>query len=263
MSKPKFLLSFSISMKKLLTLFLSIYLFSTGFSQERLTTFGVTFKPMISGGLINEKDLTASDSGVTFSMDKAFGYNIGMVIRKGINKTFSIETGITYTQRRYNLTIEDPARSYVYKQELGVVGYEIPVLGLVYIQLDKNIYMDASFGGGLDFYPSDVAIFSPGNQVILEGKRNRWAMPFMVANIGWEYRTKESGTFYLGGTYHRTFSDIYGFLMQYDYNPNDKTINPQKLLITADGNYLTLDFRYFFHEDPEKRAQKKAKRKKR
>lgn len=229
------------------------------FAQESLTTFGFTFKPMISGGFINESTEVQTKDGVEFSVPKMFGYNLGMVVRKGFNKTFSLETGITHTQRNFSLVVNDADRDFSLNQEFGVVGYEIPVLGLVYIQLDKKIFMDASFGGGVDLFPSDVAIFSDANQVIMEGRRNSWIQAFLSANIGWEYRTEKSGIFYIGGTFHRPFAPIYGFLMEYDYDSQDQSIVPVRMLEVVNGNYLTLDFRYFFHEDPEKRMKRKKK----
>lgn len=227
--------------------------------QEALTTFGVTFKPMISGGFINESDEIQIQNGVEYSIPKEFGYNLGMVIRKGFNKTFSIETGITYTQRNFSIVVNEKARDYAYEQQFGVVGYELPVLGLVYIQLDKRIFMDASFGGGVDLFPSDVATFSENNQVVMEGRRNRWGMAFLSANIGWEYRTEKSGIIYLGGTFHRPFAPIYGFLMEYDYDAQDQSVVPIRMLEVINGNYLTLDLRYFFHEEPEQKVKKKKK----
>ena len=107
---------------------------------------------MISGGLINESDNITSESGVEYLVPKQFGYNLGMVIRKGFNRTFSIETGITYTQRNFSLKVTEKNRLYEFNRDFGVVGYELPVLGLVYIQLDERIFMDASFGGGLDLF---------------------------------------------------------------------------------------------------------------
>lgn len=242
----------------LFLLFLSVTLSSKG--QEAITTFGITYKPMLSGGFINESDNVTSESGVEYVVPKQFGYNLGMVIRKGFNRTFSLETGITYTQRNFSLQLTEEDRNFDFKQDFGVVGYEIPVLGLVYIQLDQRIFMDASFGGGLDIFPSDVALFSEGNQVIMEGRRNSWIVAFLSANIGWEYRTPKSGIFYIGGTFHRPFITIYSFLMEYDYDAQDPLVEPVRLNQIVNGNYLTLDFRYFFHEDPEKKIKRKKKR---
>ena len=239
---------------------LILFFFTVIFSlkaQEALTTFGITYKPMLSGGFINESDNIESESGVQYLVPKQFGYNLGMVIRKGFNETFSLETGITYTQRNFSLQVTEEARNFDFTQEFGVVGYELPILGLVYIQLDQRIFMDASFGGGLDIFPSDVALFSVGNQVIMEGRRNSWVLAFLSANIGWEYRTPKSGIFYIGGTFHRPFGPIYSYLMEYDYDALDPLVEPVRLVQIVNGNYLTLDFRYLFHEDPAKKLKRK------
>lgn len=230
--------------------------------QERLTQFGMQFRPMIGGSLINEGDVPlVSENNVDFAFEKQFGFSAGMVIRKGFTDMFSLETGLNYVQRNYNMRVDDPAYSYLFEQEFGVVGYEVPILGLIYIRLSKEIYMNTSFGFCTDIYPSDVAVFSRGDKIVMEGRRQSWVQGSLTANIGWEWRTPKSGSFYIGGTYHRSFTDSYGFLTEYDPDPEDPAATPVRALVKTNGNYLTLDFRYFFHEDPEKKKLRMERRK--
>jgi hypothetical protein len=174
-----------------------------------------------------------------------------MVIRKGISNTVSIETGINYVKRNFKLDIHDDTTSE--SADFSIIGYEIPVLGLIFIQLSDQIYMDVALGFSFDFYPSDV--FTDGIIHNHYSARNNWASFSLLGNLGWEYRTEKSGYFYLGASYHRPFNDIYTSLIAY---PNDLPgYNQAKLFLQ--GNYLTVDLRYFFHSDPEKR-KKKTKR---
>ncbi|MCB0480519.1 MAG: hypothetical protein KDC83_03760 [Flavobacteriales bacterium] len=229
-------------------------------AQERVTTFGLQLKPMIGGSLINEGDPSKTENNVEFAYDKLFGFSGGMVIRHGFTKMFSIESGLSFVQRNFKMRINDEANNYQFEQEFGIVGYELPVLGLVYIQLSQQVFMNTSFGMAFDLFPSDVAVFEEENRVIMEGTRESWIQAALTANIGWEWRTKEKGSFYIGGTYHRTFGDSFGFLAAYDYKPLDPASSETISLVKVNGNYLTLDFRYFFHEDPDKRKVKKEKR---
>lgn len=226
-------------------------------SQERVTTFGVQLKPMIGGSLINESDPIQKENDIEFAYNKLFGFSGGMVIRRGFTKMFSLETGLSFVQRNFKMSVFDTKQDYLFEQDFGVVGYEVPVLGLVYIQLSKQVFMNTSFGFAFDLYPSDVAVFEKENRIIMEGKRNSWIQSALTANIGWEWRTQKNGSFYIGGTYHRSFTDAYGFLASYDYDPTNAASQETVALVKVNGNYLTIDLRYFFHEDPEKRKTRK------
>ena len=68
-----------------------------------------------------------------------------------------------------------------------------------------------------------------------------------MANLGFEYRTKEKGTFYLGGSYHLPFSPIMTFAMSYEKPPTNVVA-----IDNIRGSYLTLDLRYYFPMAKEK-----------
>ena len=176
-----------------------------------------------------------------------------MVIRKGITNTVSIESGINYVKRNYDLTINDPDSGFSSKSDFGMVGYEIPIEGLVFIQLSDQIFMDVAMGLSLDFYPSDIQ--SSAEHMLHFSAKNSWISPSILGNLGWEYRTEKSGYIYLGASYHRPFSFIYTSKIQYD----NREVPYPSASIELLGNYLTFDIRYFFHSDPEKRKKKTKK----
>jgi hypothetical protein len=112
--------------------------------------------------------------------------------------------------------------------------------------------MDVSLGLSLDFFPSDVQ--SSDEYFKHYGTRKSWLGESVLANLGYEYRTEKSGYFYIGASYHRPFNDIYYSTVAY-YRDHNHYTSGQQFLIS--GNYLTLDLRYFFHEDPLKKQKKK------
>lgn len=116
--------------------------------------------------------------------------------------------------------------------------------------------MNVSGGTSFDIYPSDLYTYSPNfqNDVFMYN----WIRPSLIANIGWEYRTEESGYFYIGGSYHRPFSYMAKEIVWYNGNNRDERITFDLI-----GNYITVDVRYFFHEDPEKKRKKTKKSSKR
>ena len=77
-----------------------------------------------------------------------------------------------------------------------------------------------------------------------------WIQAGVVGNLGVEYRTEKSGTFYLGATFHRPFNDMALAEFTY-YGPN---FFPYSLSTMLDGSYLTVDLRYYFHEDPDRNS---------
>ncbi|RMG80640.1 MAG: hypothetical protein D6707_06080, partial [Bacteroidetes bacterium] len=221
-------------------------------AQENVTTFGVQFKPVIPFNYLKAGDFQQKEDEVEYNISQKFGYNFGMLVRKGITKTISVESGLNFVQRNFLISINDNLYNFSDSTSVRIIGYELPVKGLVFIQLSKKWYMNASMGVSLDFFPSNVAAFDY-DFLAFKAVRKNWVFGALLANIGYEYRTKESGYFYLGASFHRLFSNIYR--ARYTYFRKDGT-EPQ-VITELNGYYLTLDFRYFFHEDPEKKNRVK------
>lgn len=219
-----------------------------GSSQEQVITAGFQFKPIFSSKFFNMEAKTAKNRGVSFEIKPSSGYCMGMVIRKGFTNRISFETGINYVKRNYNLAITDSASTR--ESGFSIIGYEIPALGLVFIQLSDHIFMDVALGISLDFYPSDIR--TTDDYFEHYSARDSWFSPAILGNLGWEYRTEKSGYFYLGASYHRPFSDTFYSFVVY---PESKLPKAESRL-NLQGNYLTLDLRYFFHSDPAKRKKK-------
>ncbi len=232
-------------------------------AQERVTTFGLQVKPIIPSNLFNAGSEELSQNGIDYTVDQRIGHSIGGVIRFGITNWFSLESGISYVKRNYSLMLAHEELGYNDTARYGIVGYEIPISGLVFVRLSDEIYMNTSFGLALDMFPSEVG--SEGNGDFFQrsfrrgfGQNNsflNWAKLGLIANIGFEYRTEESGYFYIGASYHRPFTPIYDTQFNYIYGQN---LDEGSIPIT--GNYLTIDLRYFFHEEPREKKVKEVER---
>jgi hypothetical protein len=230
-------------------LFFFLVLFSSSvLSQDNVLTAGIQFKPIFSNKFFKTGPQTLpGDSGTSFTIKPGSGFCAGMIVRYGITNSVSLETGINYVKRKYDLTIQD-STLFTGNSDYHIIGYEIPLSGLVFIQLGEKVFMDASMGFSFDFFPSDIQ--SDDDYFKQLGQRKSWMGTSVIANLGWEYRTEKSGYFYVGASYHRPFNDIYYSTVAYYRNGDDYTSGQQFLL---SGNYLTIDFRYFFHEDPLKK----------
>jgi hypothetical protein len=217
------------------------------FSQKQITTFGLQVKPIISSQMFNTGAQVNQEGDVTFTLEPKSGFGFGMVVRKGFNEQFSLETGINYTQRNYQITVEEDSTSFKGESDFTYVIYEIPIMGLVYIQLGEDTYMNTAFGLNLNFLPSDWESFD--DNIFHYSERTSWIIPALQANIGFEYRTYESGFWYLGFSYHQPFTNLTEAGVGFGEIQSPKEIT----FFDVSGTYLTIDLKYFFHEPASRR----------
>jgi len=239
-------LSFSVLVRRMFFLLacFQLQLQSSSFAQKGSTIVGVQYKPIFPVGFLGTGKQSSTPELVTFDVELKSGYCAGMVIRHNFSELLALESGINYVKRKYNLTISDA--DFKGKTEFRIIGYEIPVNLLVYIQLGEKLFMNASMGPSLDMFASNVQSYDEYFQHV--SFRNHIFQASVLANLGWEWRTEESGYIYLGASYHRPFSFIYLTKIEYRYRGKDESTD-QKLL----GNYLTLDLRYFFPENKKRK----------
>jgi hypothetical protein len=242
--------------RRVVLFFMAFTLLIDVFSQENVTTLGVQFKPMVPSKFFGTGAQSASSEALTVINDPEFGMNLGMVVRRGLTKNWSFETGITFIQRNYKLSFYHPLLNEVTKMNYRFIGYEIPLQGMIYVRLGEQLYMNASAGCSIDMYPTNVESFADDRRDTLRFDffqntfRKNWIQFSVLANYGFEWRSKEDGYFYLGASFHRPFSEIATTVAQLQINSDPTTVSYQ-----LNGSYLTFDFRYFFHEDPEKRKK--------
>ena len=230
------------------TLFISAFLGQNLNAQKGILTFGLQYKPMLPVEFINAGDDVQTEGGITYTNTQNYGYVGGGIIRYGITDYLALETGITFVQRNYTLNIDSLDNEFEADLDYRMIGYQIPVTAMVFIQLDRELFMSASLGGSLDIFPSDV--FSSEDRsddtdfgrssFIHETVRYRWLQASVMANLGFEYRVRDIGTFYLGGSFHLPFSPIYKSKIGYE-----DVLQPLNTLDLR-GTYLTLDLRYYF-----------------
>lgn len=226
-------------------------------AQKNVTTVGFQFKPMIETGFIDygggevQKDWLSSD----YAFEG--GYATGMVIRRGFTPTLSIETGISYIKRNFRVDVEDTETTQTGIMEYSMISYQIPIQGLIYARLSDNLYMNASGGFGINLMPSDVQTNTfEHRQTTYRIGTQRWFKTSLLANYGFEYRTKKDGYFYLGVSYDRPLGNFVGSRAVLRRESGEERFTDGFFT----GSFLTIDFRYFFHEDPERRMSKKKKK---
>jgi hypothetical protein len=226
----------------------------SSFAQRNVTTFGLSVKPIIPSKFFDSAEETVSEDFLTMTFTPRMGFNFGMLMRRGFTDVFSLEAGIHLVRRNYKVTTFDSDYNIEMDNKFAFIGYEIPIQGLIYVRLGDQMWMNGSGGISFDSYPSNV--FSTSDTRIdtvtfdleLNTQRSSWVQVSLVANYGFEYRTKKGGWYYLGASYHRPFTDIGTTFAEY----TRQTI-PYDLEYNLSGSYLTIDLRYFFHEKPERK----------
>ncbi len=202
-------------------------------------TLGIEVRPIIPSNLFAVDYPQLSKNYNVFTITPRVGYSAGAVIRSALSRMWSIESGIYYTSRQYGTSGKDSAGNVV-KDQFRFDNYEIPFLGLIYIRLSKNMYINTAFGVSADFFPEDIQ--TPMNsQYFVRVGREYWVLPALMANVGFEYRTEDNGYFYVGALYHRMLMPLGGVGFFYNYNGG-----PEGVASILEGHYFALDFKYFF-----------------
>lgn len=219
-----------------------------------MATLGVQLKPLIPNSFVDFGPETVDGDELEAVWTPQLSLSFGMVVRYGFTQNFSIESGINLVRRNYELSMLAKDVNVAGEVNFAFVGYEVPVQALYYVQLGEHLWMNASGGISLDLYPSNT--FTSGSTLQdttyydfeQYTARNSWLQLAVQANYGFEWRTKDKGYFYIGATYHQPFSPM--ALGEAKFYWQDAILREYAEL---SGNYFTVDLRYFFHEDPERR----------
>lgn len=220
--------------------------------QAGVASFGIQVKPVVPLDVFDP--LTNVERPfLKGSVELTGGFAFGMSVRVGLTNSISLETGIGQIRRQYTFGLQNDTSGYSEYGRVRYTGYEIPITGLVYIRLGERTWMNTALGISFDSYPSDV-------QSDLESGRiyifyNSWMQLGIIGNMGVEYRTEKHGIFYLGATFHRPFNDMATAELTYYDIPNN--FFPYNMRTPLDGSYLTVDLRYYFHDDKNKELGRK------
>jgi len=234
-----------------------LWVFQQSQAQVNVTTLGIQLKPMIPSKYLGTGTEDAEVEGLQVHFEPNVGLNFGMVVRRGLTRNWSVESGICMVQRNYTLHFNHPEFSGEKELRFRYIAYEIPMQALVFVKLSDRLFMNASAGASIDLYPSNVESSTYQYRDTLrfdfyqKTYKQSWIQLALLANYGFEWRTPDKGYFYLGASYHRPFRAIGTTAVLFELNGD-----PARTTTRLGGNYLTADFRYFFNEKPEKRKKK-------
>ena len=214
-------------------------------SQVNVTTLGLQVKPIIISDIGGAGPFEEANGPYRVRIEPQTGLSFGMVIRKGFTDNISAEVGLNRVVRRYEYLFSDEETGFERTLDFSYLNYEIPLKGLVFIQLGKNSFLSNSLGASIDLFASDVGSGDVDlEQITLRGQ---WAKIALEANLGFEYRTRRSGLIYFGATFHNPFSPVAVSAVRYRSSTGDQVV-----VFDLNAGYLTLDIKYYFHEEPER-----------
>ena len=212
--------------------------------------FGIQVKPLIPIGVVGDRAFDITEDGFTSTISPMLGYSYGGVVRVGMTELLAIETGLNYIRRNYRASYSVADSSLYAEDELGYVSFEMPVNFLVYIKLGKQMFMNVSIGASGNFNASNIKsqINPEGKHIfIFEGRRTRYFDFNANADVGFEYRTQDNGTFYLGFSGRVPFSPTLAIATEYSYDTSEKVAYG-----VVEGSTFSLSLRYFFHNHRKK-----------
>ena len=229
-------------------IFILCFFVSIAQAQEKQALFGLQYKPIVPSAYFDAANISAEQDGFQFNLSPRYSYSLGMIVRRGLNRTFSFETGINYIDRNYRLSTGNSKINLDDFTDFSLRSYEIPYQILTNVRVSDNIYLNVAFGMSHNIFASDV--YSEGEvdyQFTQNTLKRRRIQMAMLANIGAEFRTEKDGIFYIGASLHRPWNEIGRIYPEYD-DFNESAPFGDAYFLEVLGNFVTIDFRYFFNE---------------
>ena len=132
--------------------------------------------------------------------------------------------------------------------KFGMRSYEIPIQILAYVQISKFWHLNVAFGISHNVLASNIFSSGENNNAYFQNtERRQGGHEALLANVGIEYRTEEKRHYYIGTSLHRPWKAIGKIYPQYDDNINSFN-DDEEFFLEMLGNFITVDFRYFFAE---------------
>ena len=239
-----------MNVKKYIAVITLIFIGLISVNAQSKTTFGLQYKPILPIKVLNVTELKLSEEGINVTLSPKLGLNFGAIIRWELLEKLSLETGLNYNKRSFKMKtiLEDTAISG--SLDFSIITYEVPIQALFYVRLSKQWYMNVATGFSINFRASNVGKLSEDKNFSQITYVKNINLAF-VANIGVEYRTKQSGAFYLGASLTNPFRPLG------EIHATSQVDNYYKEVVgDVSGNYISVDLRYFFHEKKEKTKKK-------
>ena len=185
-----------------------------------------------------------SENNSSISLKNELGYSFGMLLKTDYSKKISLETGIVFCQRNFKLTGLTSNQASILRDtsSFGYINYSSPIKGIIYVQLNKYLFMRNSIGLNIDYYASAVA--SKGVNFLIDhySERARWINGSLSGELGIEKRSSKIGVFYIGAEINIPISSIAVTRIKFYY---DGQIYDRYEPIFLRGNFFGIKLKYY------------------
>ena len=217
--------------------------------------FGVQVRSIIPTNFVGNPITTLQKDGLQASLQQTIGYSFGGIVRVGLTELIALETGINFSQRYFKVQGSIADSGIYVTNQLGFIQYDLPLNGLIYIKLSKRFFANASLGVIAGFKPTSIATQNniDGSKFFYHtGFVNKKASLDLNGNLGFEFRSKKTGFYYLGTTVRLPLAPLFTYIATYR-NQGYKVTQYGDV----SGAFLGIDLRYFFRNV---KGQKEDKR---
>lgn len=206
------------------------------------TSFGVQTRAILPIDYLTKNIYSTTSLQFESTIFQKSGFSFGGVVRTNITNTFALETGINFTQRRFDLNVAIADSNIFIAQDMTFIEYDIPINALFYIPMSEKFFLNTSVGVALSYKPTNTRVnlrHENTHYFNLYGFRNKSVGFSLNANAGLEYRTKKNGSFYLGGAIRFPFAQLFEYVAFYN-SETESDIGTHSI----DGSFIALDFKY-------------------
>ncbi len=224
---------------------------------EKQTLFGIQVSPIIPVNFLHKTSYKYESDTVNYNIQNQPSVSYGVEIRHYFTYRFALNTGILYTKRNIDVNFSSQhsvsnkkLTDTIFSRQLRFTAFEIPIKASGYVRLSEQIYMSIAGGINLNFYPSDIRVDNVYMQRAEHFSLNAFQF-FQLGvsgSLGWEFRTKDSGIFFLGASYQAHINNM-AYILLFE----EETIHSADYFESIKGNYLSVDLKYFFPFNEKKR----------
>ena len=238
---------------RLALLFLLLFWVNISISQSKNSDkqFGISTGAVVPINYFGAGPLELINSNSQITLSSKIGYNFGMMIKTNYGKRFSIENGINFLRRNFDLSGSSSFNGVFFKDnaDFGYVSYSFPTKGIVYIQLSSKSLLNTSVGASIDFYASAVNSKGENDIIFQYSERAKWINGSILADLGVEWRDTDYGTFYFGVGVNIPITTIAVTNMKYYYDKSDITKNDIYAPVFLNGNFFNIKIKYYLAEN--------------
>ena len=208
--------------------------------------FGIQSRVVLPSDFLGPIKTSLANEGFQSNLIQKIGFSYGALVRADYTKNITLECGINYIQRQFKaeMSYSDSIESVSDTNKLTFINYELPITGIVKIQLARNLFSLVGLGPSFTFKPTNVALIDlPGGKHTFyhSGSVKKFGID-LNTQAGFELRTKKLGYFYLGGGVKVPTSYLFNWGGKYaQQGSSESLIDFEK----TNGAFLSIDIRYY------------------